>query len=261
MGVAVRWLAFAAAMFVVLLPHRWWSRAPYWLPLDSAAFPSGIATIALAAAIGIPGFLDHAGATVSLANDAMIEAEMRQTTAYNRGMVQGFSGLSIFTFAMTPIGLLTLYLAGSGIVRAAAGWFEDPLGDPFLTGVDTALFGASGQRQQRSERRAREKLEGPDVGDRAVSPSTAGIPGCDLVIVSARRKAGWERGVVLFTQTACYRIGDPVERTIAGRLRTLYPLHEHRDLEAIRKSFHYDIPAAGAAGRGGPGNTEGSDAC
>jgi hypothetical protein len=48
---------------------------------------------------------------------------------------------------------------------------------------------------------------------------------------------------VVFTQAAVYRLGDPVERTIAGRLRTLYPLAEHRDLEAIRKSVHYDLPA------------------
>ena len=252
-GVAVRWLAFAAAMFVVVLPHRWWSRAPYWLPLASAAFPSGLATIALAAAIGIPGFLDHAAATTSLGNDAMIEAEMRQIGNYNRGMVHGFAGLSIFTFAMTPIGLLTLYLAGSGIVRAAAGWFDDPIGDPILTGVDTALFGAWTRGRETGQRRLREALEGAAVADRAVSAASAGIPDCDLVIVSSRRKQGWERGVVLFTQAACYRIGDPVERTIAGRLRTLYPLHEHRDLEAIRKSLHYDIP--------GPGPAGGGDAC
>jgi hypothetical protein len=252
-GVAVRWLAFAAAMFVVVLPHRWWSRAPHWLPLASAAFPSGVATVALAAAIGIPGFLDHAAATTSLANDSMIEAEMRRTADYNRGMVQGFAGLSIFTFAMTPIGLLTLYLAGSGIARAAAGWFDDPIGDPILAGVDAALAGAWGRGRETGERRMREAREGPAVADRAVSAASAGIPDCDLVIVSSRRKPGWERGVVLFTQTACYRIGNPVERTIAGRLRTLYPLREHRDLEAIRKSFHYDIPEPGPAG--------GRDAC
>jgi hypothetical protein len=245
MGVAVRWAAFAAAMLLVLLPHRLWSRAPHWLPLRSAAFFSGVATVLLAAAIGIPGFLDHAAATTSLANDAMIQGEMRRMTDYNRGMVQGFAGLSIFTFLLTPTGLLTLYLAASGAVRAAAGWFDDPIGDPLLTGADAVLFAATGRRRETSERRSREALEGPEVGDRAVSGSAAGVPGCDLVIVSSRRKPGWERGVVLFTQEACYRIGEPVERTVAGRLRTLYPLHEHRDLEAIRKSFHYDLPVRG----------------
>jgi hypothetical protein len=241
--VAVRWAAFAAAMILALLPHRRWSRAPHWLPLRSAAFFSGVATVLLAAAIGIPGFLDHAAATTSLANAAMIEGEMRRIGDYNRGMVQGFAGLAVFTFLLTPTGLLTLYLAVTGTVRAAAGWFDDPIGDPLLTGADTLLFAARRRRREASGRRSREALEGPEVADRAVSGSAAGIPGCDLVVVSSRRKPGWERGVVLFTQQAAYRIGEPVERTVAGRLRTLYPLHEHRDLEAIRRSFHYDLPS------------------
>ena len=50
--------------------------------------------------------------------------------------------------------------------------------------------------------------------------------------------------VVVFTAAACYRIGEPVERTITGRLRTLYPLSEHKDLEAVRKSVEYDLPTA-----------------
>jgi hypothetical protein len=65
----------------------------------------------------------------------------------------------------------------------------------------------------------------------------------EQVIVTARRKIGWERGVVVYTDDACYRIGDPVERTIAGNLRTLYPLSEHTDLEAVRKSVTYQLPA------------------
>ena len=62
--------------------------------------------------------------------------------------------------------------------------------------------------------------------------------------MSSRRKPGWERGVVVYTTAAVFRIGEPVERTIAGRLRTLYPLAEHTDLEAVRKSVQYDMPDA-----------------
>jgi hypothetical protein len=242
MSVAFRWAAFVVAMVAALLPHRLWRRLPWWLPLDEAAFLSGIATVMLAAAIGIPGFLTHAAATTSLANDTMITAEIQRKMDYNRGMVQGFAGLSIFTFVLTPVGLLTLYLAGSGVLRAAAGWFGDPVGDPILTGVDTLLFGVHARGRERLAQAARETLEGPEVGDRVVTSAAAGIPDCDLVIVSARRKPGWDFGLVVFTQTAVYRLGEPVERTIAGRLRTLYPLTEHRDLEAIRRSVHYDLP-------------------
>ena len=70
--------------------------------------------------------------------------------------------------------------------------------------------------------RGRARPSRPDIADRVVSSTAAGIPGCDFVVVSSRRKPGWERGVAVFTEDGCYRLGDPVEQTIAGRLRTLY---------------------------------------
>ena len=67
-------------------------------------------------------------------------------------------------------------------------------------------------------------------------------PYCDFVVVASRRKPGWERGVAVFTAEGCYRLGEPVEQTVNGRLRTLYPMTEHNDLEAIRKAVRYDLP-------------------
>lgn len=233
---------FVAAMFASLLPHRHWPRLPVSLPVTRAAFLSGIATGLLGAAIGIPAFLDHAAATVSIANQAMVDQAMRDPQAgYSRGMVQGFAGLSIFTFLLTPAGVVTLYLLATGAVRAAGAWFDDPLGDPILTGVDYALLAGGERRRAARERRSREALEGPDVEDRVVSAASAGLS-ADLVVVAARRKAGWGRGVTVLTAGAAYRIGEPVERTVAGCLRTLYPLTIHADAEAVRKSVRYDLP-------------------
>ena len=238
--------ALVVAIVAVVLPQRYWSRYPIWLPLATAGFLSGILTIFLGAAIGIPGFLEHAGATVSLANAAMLDPR-NDAAGYNRGMVQGFAGLSIFTFLfLTPTGLLTLYLLGSGTTRAAAAWFDDPVGDPILTGIDHLLHAGRQRHRDGRMQRNREALEGPEVPDRAVSSAAAGIPGCELVIVASRRKPGWEPGVTVFTADAAYRIGPPVERTIAGRLRTLYPLIEHKDFEAVRKSVRYDLPVKGS---------------
>jgi hypothetical protein len=240
----LRGLAFIAAIPATLLPHRFWRQLPWWLPVASAGFLAGILTLLAGMAIGIPGFLAHAGANVSMANQGVLDAAMRDPTiGYDRGLVAGFGALSIFTFLLlTPLGWLTLYLVGSGGVRAGAAWFDDPIGDPILTGLDYILSRGRDSRAATNEHRTRAALEGPETPDRVISSATARIPGCDIVIVTARRKPGWERGVVVYTDDACYRIGDPVERTIAGNLRTLYPLNEHTDLEAVRKSVNYQLP-------------------
>jgi hypothetical protein len=99
-------------------------------------------------------------------------------------------------------------------------------------------------RQDRASHAAREALEGPAAPDRVVTADAAGMPACDLVIVASRRKPGWERGAAVITPDTCFRIGEPQEKTIAGRLRYLYPLTEHTDFEAIRRSVHYELPAA-----------------
>jgi hypothetical protein len=232
------WLMFLAAMVATLLPRRHWSRLPATFPLESAAFASGLATFFLGAAIGIPGFLAHMGVTVSLANETMLKYDY-----FNRSLASGFSGLSIFTFLLlTPAGWLTMYLMGTGGLRMGGVWFDDPLGDPLLTVIDNRVLWRRERGRSARQQRMRDALEGPNTPDRVVSSAKAGIPGCDLVIVSARRKEGWAQGVVVYTSTACYRIGEPVERTIAGNLRTLYPMTEHKDLEAVRKSVHYDLP-------------------
>lgn len=242
MAALFRAATLVVAVFASVLPHRLWQYLPAFLEIESAAFFSGIGTIFVAAAIGIPGFLSHAAEAASLANDTMVKADMHRIRDYNSGMAMGFSGLSIFTFMVTPIGLVTMYLAGSGTARAIAAWFEDPMGDPILTGIDATLYGAWQRSRAGVARQTRRILEGPETADRIVAGITAGIPDCDFVIVSTRQKPGWDWGVVVITQSACYRIGNPVERTIGGRLRTLYPLTEHRDLEAIRRSVHYNLP-------------------
>jgi hypothetical protein len=241
-----RWLTFAVAMVLAFLPHRLWQRPPAWLQVEPAAFASGILTLVAGAAIGISGFLTHAAANVSIANQGVLDAAMRDPTiGYERGMVAGAVSLSIFSFLLlTPTGWLTVYLIGSGGVRAAAAWFDDPVGDPLLTGLDELFWRGRDRSQIGYAQLRRRAREGAEIRDRVVSGARAGIPDCDLVIVSSRVKPGWERGVAVYTASACYRIGEPVERTIAGKLRTLYPLTEHTDLEVVRKSVHYDLPDA-----------------
>ena len=235
---------FALAMAASLLPRRHWDRLSPAIPVEMGAFGSGIATLLTGTAIGIPAFIDHAHQATSLGIDAMLHRTFTDPNAgYSQGLVQGFSGLSIFTFLLlTPVGWLTTYLVCTGTVRGLAAYFDDPVGDPVLTGIDAIVSGRLRIRRTRKARADREALEGPEVPDRVVSASAAGIPDCDFAIVSSRRKPGWEHGAAVFTQAGCYRIGEPVERTIHGRLRTVYPLTEHRDFEAVRRFVRYDLP-------------------
>jgi hypothetical protein len=238
-------------MMFSTLPERHWERAPASFPMAPAAVAAGLVFFFAGAAIGISGFFEYTARLVSDINDLTLKAAADQIAA---GVKEGdpkeirfgtpnLVALSIFTFLlMTPKGWLTLYLMGSGAFRTMAASFDDPFGDPVLTLIDNRLLASGARNRLQRETRARLKAEGPELPDRIVTSAAAGIPRCDLVIVSTRRKPGWDRGTTVFTTDAAYRIGEPVERTIAGRLRTLYPLTEHKDFEAVRKSVHYDLP-------------------
>src|SRR3954447_4240739 len=202
-------------MLAALLPVRLWRSLPASFPMEGAAFASGLVMLFAGAAVGIPGFLEHAHANTSLGLDATLD-HMNKTEVYRGDLVMGFSGLSVFTFLLlTPKGWLTLYLGITGVVRAGSAWFDDPVGDPLLTAVDMMVVAARDRGRPRLARATREAREGPEIPDRVVSSSAAGIAPCDMVIVSSRRKPGWERGVAVLTDDACYRIGEPVEQTVA----------------------------------------------
>jgi hypothetical protein len=254
---------FVGAMMLSTLPERYWQRAPAAFPMAPAAFAAGLVFFFAGAALGISGYFEHTARLVSDINDLTLKAAADQIAA---GIKDGdpreirfgtpnLVAFSLFTFLlMTPKGWLTLYLLGSGAFRAIASSFDDPFGDPVLTVIDNRLLASGERKRLEREARTRLKAEGPELPDRIVTSTAAGIPGCDMVIVSTRRKPGWERGATVFTAEAAYRIGEPVERTIAGRLRTLYPLTEHKDFEAVRKSVHYDLPVK--AGHDGAADEE-----
>jgi hypothetical protein len=231
------------AVTCAMLPRRYWPVLEEFFPVTEAAAPAGILTIVLAAAIGIPGFLPHAKGESDAHAAAFASTFGTPDTVGNRQFLSGVNGLALFTFLLlTPAGWATMYLGLSGLVRSAGAWFDDPHGDFLLTLADAALVRRRRDRTTRKARAAREALEGPEVPDRVVAGSQVGLPEAELVIVAARRKAGWDAGTVLLTDGPSYRVGPIVERTIHGRLRTLYPLTEHKDLESFRRTVRYDMP-------------------
>ncbi len=233
------------------LPPRYWSQFDDRLPVTSSGTLSGVLTFMTGGVLGVVGFIRYAGAQASALNTAMLKVAERQLaqppggneiTSTTPMFVNAIAPVAFLFF--TPLGLICLYLIVTGAIRGIANVVEDPLGDPLLTGADLALRAARTRRQARSDARRREDAEGPEIPDRAVSGRAAGLPGADVVIVSSRRKNGWTAGLIVMTTERWYRLGEPVERVVEGRLRTLYPLKEHNDLEAARRTVHYELPGS-----------------
>jgi hypothetical protein len=204
----LRVLGTAAA----ILPARWWPALDVHVPTTSSVALSVIATITAAVVIGIPPYMRLAE-----------------------------RGVTLLAFLMgTPAGWATAYLGTTGLIRALGYAGDDPFGDPVLTAIDALLLRGRQKQHVRSARTLRENLEGPEVPDRVVPGEKLGMPDVDFVIVS-RAKSDWDEGTVLIGEGKNYRVGIIEKRTIAGRLRTLYPVTEHRDAEVFRRAVRYDI--------------------
>ena len=229
------------------LPSRRWGPLEDRLPVESSALLSGILTFVTGGVLGTIGFLKYAAAQASALNSATLKLAENQL-AHGGQEVSSTAGVFLNAFApvgflfFTPLGWLSLYLTASGAARAISNLVDDPLGDPLLTGFDMAVTALAARRRDEREEFRRRELEGPEIGDRVVSGKTAGIPAADIVIVSSRRKEGWTAGLIVDTGDRWFRLAEPVERTVEGRLRTLYPLTEHRDLEVARRRVLYDLP-------------------
>ena len=207
--------------------------------VEVAASPAAaIATLVSGVVVGGVGFLRYATRVASENNDLMLEAARRGgdvTTA----MSVSATMLSSLVFALgTPLGLLATYLTLTGLVRSVAAAAGERRGDPVL-----ALVVAGGRwLSRRRQSREREALEGPAVPDRVVLPARLGIANADLVVVASRRKSEWTPGTVLDCGGRWFRVGEPVERTLAVGLRTLYPLVETPEAEVFRRVVPYDLP-------------------
>ena len=250
-------VSFALAVLAGALPRRYWSTIDGWIPVTRWASVSGIATIAAGAVIGIPAYFRYQEASSSLAVRSLLKAAgwpvkdvAAPVISEAAAQVTWLSGyLGPFTFVLlTPAGLLMTYLAATGLARTAAWYVEAAHGDPILTLVDSFVSKRRRTAAARRAKESREALEGPEVPDRLITGRAAGIPEAELVVVSSRQKAGWERGVFVITPETWYRVGVPIERQLHAGLRTLYPLTEIRDLEVRRKSVEYELPPLGGAG-------------
>jgi hypothetical protein len=241
-----------AAVPAAMLPARLWPTLDAHLPVSESALPAALLTVLAGAAIGIPGFFEYASEQASMSTDAMLEAARVQAArpagedSVTTSMPVAMTALSVFGFLLLTFkGWSTMYLMGTGVFRLLGVTADDPQGDPILSLIDSALFQSFRTAHAQTARWQREAREGPHIPDRLLTGAQIGLPDADLVIVAARRKTGWDPGTILLTDTSAYRVGEIIDCTIEGRLRTLYPLTEHNDLEVFRRAVRYDMPPLG----------------
>jgi hypothetical protein len=142
---------------------------------------------------------------------------------------------------LTPRGLFSLYLMVTGVFRAASGAFDDPRGDPLLSGIDWAIVSARRRSRARRAARARVAREGEAVPDQLITGEAAGLQ-ADYVVIASRRKPEWTAGAIILTADTWYRLGDPIEMELPYGLRTLYPLTKLEAIEVVRRGIEYELP-------------------
>jgi hypothetical protein len=235
-------LRTTAAVVVAMLPRRYWERFEPTIPVSNCTFIASLLTLFAGAALGITGFMAHLEEVTSANNELYMEAA-RHVKGDEMPLPSALSGLSLFTFILlTPQGWISTYLTLSGLVRSIGSQFDDPHGDLLLTAADAGVRRVAGASAARAREKQRNRLEGPRVRDRVVAAADLNLPDADLVVIASRVKDGWDRGTVVLSDDGAFRIVGVEDRTIDGRLRRLYALARHTDLEAFRRTVPYAFP-------------------
>ena len=237
---------WAIAVVAGAAPRRLWRRLEPPLPLAATAVPAALLMFFLGFAIGVPAFFAYAGHAADVNNAWMLRNFAVVPSKDATALTTGTFALSIFTLFeflfLTPLGLLTIYLITTGGVRAvSAGIADDPRGDPFLSALHWSATTLAANLRRDRRRRARERLEGPEVPDRMVTGETAGLT-ADYVVIASRRKHEWDAGAIILTSSDWYRLGSPLETETEDGLRMLYPLTKMDAVEVVRRGIEYELP-------------------
>lgn len=237
------------ALPVALLPKRVWQS--FDLPVANVAAASAFIMLFAGFALGIRGYFDYLERLRTTSTGvSIIEIAERQNQgtlpedATVSAIPAGLAATAPLAFAFfTPLGWLATYLVASSLFRIAGAYVEEPHGDPVLTAADALAQRWRGARVQRTERAAREQLEGMDEPDRLYRGDWAGLPDVTFVVVAARRKPGWTRGTWVITDDGWFTLGEPFDRPMPNGLRTVYPLTAQTStLDVLRKGVSYQLP-------------------
>jgi hypothetical protein len=219
-------IAYPLAVLAGFLPKRYWDDID--LPIQNVALLSALLNFFAGATLGIVGYFAFMDYVLS----------QRLWTAPPM-MLQVYISYVFFT----PRGLFSLYLVAAGVLRCASWFIGEPLGDPILTGLDSAWRRLATSKKERTTRHERLALEKADEPDRLYDGEWAGLEGVDYVVVAARRKPGWIKGAWVITGDGWFTLGEPFDRPMPNGLRTVYPLTlQTTTLDVLRKGVSYELP-------------------
>lgn len=219
-------VAYPLAILAGFLPKRYWEEID--LPIRNVAFASAILTFFAGTTLGIIGYFAFLEYVLA---QRLWTAPPVMITVY------------ISYVFLTPRGLFSMYLVGSGVIRFMSWHIGEPHGDPILTGIDALWHRARSTRRAQSELNARLALEKTDEPDRRYEGAWAGLEGVDYVVVAARRKPGWIKGTWVITNDGWFTLGEPFDRPMPNGLRTVYPLTlQTTTLDVLRKGVSYELP-------------------
>ena len=239
-------VAWVAAVVAAVLPRRVWPSVERQLPIRSAAAASGLVTMLGGFFYGFGGFMTFATTLAGANNDWMLGRLAGPPAAGDEaaGFVPyGMSLLTLFIYLFfTPRGLFSTYVVVSGALRAISGYLDDPSGDPILTGIHWAATTTFEKNRRERRQIARERLEGSDAPDVLQTGAWAGLPDADYVVLAARKKAEWDAGAIVLTDSDWYRLGVPFDMQTPAGLRTAYPLKRMETAEVVRRGIRYELP-------------------
>lgn len=225
-------VTYALGIFVCVLPRR------YWGEFRKAAFLSGVFTAFAGVILMIGGYVRHVDAIALALGEAALRTGQMTTADLGHGAV-AFGPIS---FLFTPIGLFSTYVFVSGVVRSVALAAYDPYGDPILEVSDWAIRSIHRQETEKRDAAQRLEREGVETPDAIETADVAGFANCDFVLIASRKKDGWTKGAVVHTGTHRLTLGEPIDRTAGGKLRTVYPLTVKTDLSVDRRVVNYEWP-------------------
>jgi hypothetical protein len=233
-------------VLAALLPRRYWNRVELAWRVPPRPALSAIVTLVAALCVGGPAFVRHAlqgsthatALTMAIAGDQIRRPADHEVTS---DFTQALTILSMVAFVATPVGLISLYLALSGALRTGCVYFDDPMGDPALTAIDTAVRRGAATTARIGRRLVQRFRFGREVPDRVTTGAAVGNPKAEVAVLSARPKDQWTVGTMVIASNVCYRIVEIGERPLDGRVWMAYLLARKTDAGIVRRTVRYNL--------------------